>query len=309
MSFPYAPRDGQRGGVRVVAMGDLVIDVLVTGDVSEAREAGGAVRLYPGGSAANFAVAAAREGGDVTFYGCVGDDVAGRVCVGELAREGVTARVRVEAGAATGHVLVMHEAGGATRMISEPGASRCLRAADIQIADFENASALHMTGYSLFREGPSSALREGVRALRAASPEALVTFDPAPAHLVRELGREQVAEMLRELGVDLLLPNREEGEALTGEVDPVAIARALLRIAPLVVVKLGEAGCVVARREGAGEVTAVAAVVGPAVDTTGAGDAFAGAFVVAFLRDGDAVQAAHRGARAATQVIGRLGAR
>src|SRR5215210_4414786 len=98
------PRDNLMSGVktdfevhmpRILILGDMLLDVVVTGDLRAAREARGAVQFYAGGSAANCAVGAARAGAAVRFVGRVGDDMAGRLLVDELLRAGVTAQVRV----------------------------------------------------------------------------------------------------------------------------------------------------------------------------------------------------------------------
>lgn len=283
-----------------------MLDVVVTTDVSAAREAGGCVQIHPGGSAANFAVGASRARASVRFVGRAGDDVAGRLLVGELEREGVSACVRVVPDAPTGHVLVMRDPDGTTRMIAEPGASRTLHPDDLAPDWFEELDAVHVTGYSLMREGPAPAARAAVRAARARSPRALLSFDPAPAYLVRSYGPERLRDDIRELGFDLIFPNLEEGLTLAQAEDPEAAARALAPLARVVVLKLGERGCLVAH---GGSVAHVPAVVGPVVDVTGAGDAFAAAFVVAYVRTRDPLAAAGAGAEAATRVIGRVGAR
>ena len=76
---PHDASGGPARLVRIAAIGDVVLDVIVHGEIARARDAAGGVRVFPGGSAANFAVAAARAGAQVTFIGRVGDDVAGRL--------------------------------------------------------------------------------------------------------------------------------------------------------------------------------------------------------------------------------------
>ncbi len=76
-----------------------------------------------------------------------------------------------------------------------------------------------------------------------------------------------------------MIPNEHEAAALTGEVDPYRAARELLTAVPEVVITLGAAGSLYAAR-GADPVT-VPAVPVRAVDTTAAGDTFAGALAVA----------------------------
>ena len=79
--------------VRFVAVGELLVDVIAAGAGHDAR-----IRVRPGGSAFNAAVAAAKAGADATVIGTVGDDPGGRMILGELAARGVRAEVTVAAG-------------------------------------------------------------------------------------------------------------------------------------------------------------------------------------------------------------------
>jgi ribokinase len=302
--------------ISILVLGDMLLDVVVTGDLQAAREAQGAVQLYAGGSAANFAVGAARAGAAVRFVGRVGDDLAGRLLVDELVREGVTPAVRVTPGVPTGTVLVLTDVDGhgGNRMLSEAGASRTLVPADLDPAWFRGLSGLHLTGYSLLREGPAPAAQHALALARSAAPDVVCSMDPAPAHLIREFGPARFRETLAALHFDVLFPNLEEGQALTGLDKPEAVLTALRPLAPVVVLKLGPAGCLVAWNPGPNQSaftphSAIPALPGPVVDTTGAGDAFAAGFMGAYLRHRDPVQAAQAGVQAAAAIVRQVGPR
>jgi 2-dehydro-3-deoxygluconokinase len=94
---------------------------------------------------------------------------------------------------------------------------------------------------------------------------------------------------------DIALPSLDDATALTGLTDPDAVADFYLRLCPLVLLKCGAAGCLVATRA---DRTRIAAHRVRAVDATGAGDTFAGAFLARVLA-GDEPVAAARYANAA----------
>ena len=313
---------------RLLVLGDMLLDVVIRGDVSAEREARGAVQLYAGGSAANCAVGAARAGASVYFVGRVGDDLAGRLLVAELERAGVTACVRVVPGVPTGSVLVLRniDGQGGKRMLSEPGASATLDPADLDPAWLAGLAGLHLTGYSLLRPGPAPAAQAALAQARAAAPGVVCSLDPAPGHLIADYGPAHFHDLLAELQFDVLFPNLDEGCLITGRTDPAAVAVALRALAPVVALTLGPAGCLVAcdcglrGPEGTPDcgieyedrdtvVVRVPAVPATVVDTTGAGDAFAGGFLAAYLRVRDPVAAARAGAQAAAQVVARVGPR
>jgi sugar/nucleoside kinase (ribokinase family) len=262
--------------------------------------------MWPGGSAANFAVWAAREGARVRFVGRAGDDRLGEFLVGSLVESGVEAEVRVTDDEPTGRVLVMVDPAGGRRMWSYPGASAALSPADLDPAWFEGLDAFHLTGYSLLRDGPRPAALRARHLARASG--ALCTLDPNPPHLIRDYGPAHFHRLLQGMEPDILIPNLEEGQLLSGKVAAPDVAGSLLDLAPVVALKLGERGCMVRTRSGE-SFEEPAAPVETVRDVTGAGDAFAAAFLVEYLRRRDLRAAARAATALAAQVVGRIGAR
>ncbi|MDQ2808551.1 MAG: PfkB family carbohydrate kinase, partial [Chloroflexota bacterium] len=268
--------------LQLLTLGDLLLDVLVCGELRQERDDAGAVQLSPGGSAAGFAAAAA-QGAQVRFIGVVGDDVAGRLLTADLQERGIDARVRVAPDAATGTVLVLRDfdGPGRPRMWSNPGASLGLRPSDLDPALFHDLDGFHLTGYSLLRPDPRPAALHAIALAREHSPSVLFSLDPNPAHLLADTDPAWLRALLAEVRPDVLFPNLEEGRLLAGADDPALIVDRLLALAPVVVLKLGAAGCVVGWDTERRHLPAPAVAV---VDATGAGDAFAAGFVTAYLR-------------------------
>ncbi len=132
---------------------------------------------------------------------------------------------------------------------------------------------------------------------------ARIYFDPQEDYLA---GNESA--LLDAVGTcDVFLPSQIEAAALARTSDLNSAAAALLALGPtVVVIKLAEAGCLVATRESP-EPTAVPADVVEPVDSTGAGDTFSGAFAAEHLRSGDAYAAARAGASAARIAVSAPG--
>ena len=309
-----SPSHGEGSYLSIVAMGDLVFDVLVQSNEDElSLESDITARIIvrPGGSAANFAVQAARllgEGGRVSFISKVGNDDSGTALVQSLEREGVQPQVAVEqTGQPSGTVLVFVNRSGRRTMVTDPGASRTLTVAELEAnADLlTHCHAFHLTSYSLFTEPPRSA---ALRACQLAHQGgAFVSLDPSSHHLIETLGRDRYAALAQAVAPDIFLSNLDEGRLLCGEQEPKAMAQALHRFAPIVALKLGVDGCIVSQRDGA--MQHIPTVPTAAIDTTGAGDAFDAAFVVGYLQSGDPVAAGTLANSVAAGVVGRLGAR
>ncbi|MFF5443673.1 ribokinase [Streptomyces sp. NPDC012888] len=249
-------------------------------------------RTVPGGKGANQAVAAARAGASVTMIGAVGTDEFGTRLRAALRTAGVgTEGLRtVEGASGTAHITVDDEGGNSIIVI--PGANA--RVTGLEPGDEQRIAAARALLLQL--EVPMDAVLAGARAAREHGVRTVLT--PAPA---QPLPPELLAV------TDLLVPNEHEAAALTGLTDPRQAAEALLQQVPEVVVTLGAAGALYAAR-GAREPLTVPAPPVRAVDTTAAGDTFAGALATALGEGRPVPQALEWASAAAALSVLRPGA-
>ena len=126
--------------------------------------------------------------------------------------------------------------------------------------------------------------------------------------MIEEMGVSHFLACTQDLGIDVFLPNYEEGEVLTGLDDPEAIAASLAKLYPqaLIMLKLDADGALVFDK---GDITRVPPATNNLVDATGAGDSFAGAFLARYLSGSTAVDAAQFAVTISAWVIEHLGAR
>ncbi|MDQ0911502.1 sugar/nucleoside kinase (ribokinase family) [Streptomyces canus] len=295
-----------RGGALLV-VGDVITDVVARhrGPLAAGTDTAAAIRTVPGGAGANVACWAARAGGaEVRLLGRVGADAAAWH-ERELAECGVRPRLVVDPEAPTGTVICLVDTGEAAErtFLTDSGASLRLEPDDWSDALLDGVAWLHLSGYLLFSE-PSRALV--AMALESARTRGVpVSLDPASAGFLRELGVDRCLSLIE--GVDVLLPSRDEACLLTGLADAADAAAKLSRHVPLVVVKQGAEGAVIAR---SGSVYArVSAVAATPRDTTGAGDAFTGGFLAALLAGAAPEDAAADGCRAGALAVERVGGR
>jgi sugar/nucleoside kinase (ribokinase family) len=288
----------------------VINDVLVKplDSVTAGSDTPSAILARPGGSAANQAAWMAHFGAAVTFAGRVGARDA-RYHRRELTRVGVRAHLAVDPEADTGSIVIMVAPDGERTMFTDRAANHNLRIHDVQGSLLDDASVLHLTGYT-FCEPPL--LEVALWLLdQARSRGMAVTVDPGSAAF---LARMEPGAFLRWTdGAAVCFPNRDEAAVLVGEADPVTMATRLTRQYGVVALKLGGAGCVLATAEQAP--VRVAAYPAQARDTTGAGDAFCGAFMSRWLAGGPdprlayLADAAEFAARIAASVVTRFGAR
>jgi ribokinase len=287
----------------IVALGDLMMDIACHAKAPVLRGADCFVQggVSPGGSAANFAVWAARLGARVGLIAKVGDDLFGHALLEDLEREGVEAGV-VKGTEMTGFTTLLIEQGGERTMLAARGATSTLSVTDLDWGLLNRADLLHVTAYSFFEDTPREAARAAMRHVKGRG--GLLSLDPSAYGYLRSLGSDAFFELAQD--VDILFPNLDEGRALTGEQEPECILRALLAHFPLVALKMGANGAMAADRKTVVHHPGYAV---QSVDTTGAGDAFAAAFAVAWLTRHDLAVAVREGNRIAAGVVQTPGAR
>lgn len=254
--------------------------------------------LVLGGKGANQAVASALAGADTCLVGCVGTDLFQQLTLGSLRELGVdVSGVRaVEGPTGVAHIRV--DASGENDIVMVPLANRHLAVADVEAGIRGAAERASVLLTQL--ETPVEITSHAVRMARAAGM--IVVLDPAPA-----------APLDDDLWacVDIVTPNETEGRLLTGipvvDVDSAVlagrwfthrgVAHAVVTLAGNGVVIVDEAG---ERHIPAPQVTAI--------DTTAAGDAFAGYLGAGLARGLDLDAALPRAMAAGALAVTRRGA-
>ena len=247
-----------------------------------------------GGKGANQAMAAARLGAEVAFFGRVGDDAAGRESVATLLAAGVdVSGIGVDEDASTGLAIIAVDDEAENAIIVSQGANASFGPEHVD----EAAAVIDRAEVTLLQlEVPMPAV---LRAAELAGHRLLL--NPAPA-------RPLPAELLAV--VDVLIPNQTELAMLAGaselrSVDESAAAAATISGPGAVVVTLGEDGAVVVM---AGVTEHVRAPVVDAVDMTGAGDAFCGALAEGLAGGRRLMDAVRRAVYAGALATTRMGA-
>jgi len=283
----------------IASVGNLNFDVyLKVSELPGVDENVEAFDLYTGGggSAANFAVATARLGLRARFIGAVGEDPLGEMALRELREEGVdVSHVKRVPGVRSGVVVVLVHLDGSKRMLSYRGANLGLSPNDLTVEKFAGVRHIHLaTG----RVEIIARAREIAKAVGAT-----VSIDGGTALAKKGL---DVVKSVSE-GVDVIFMNRAEARLLTGSSDRAAIKKLAEELrAKELVVTLGPEGAIA--YDGA-RLLQVDAFRVDAVDTTGAGDAFAAAYIAMFLQGRDLYERLLFANAAAAIKVTRPGAR
>jgi len=284
----------------VLIVGSINVDLTTfSARVPERGETitGDAFELQLGGKGANQAVAVARAGATAHMVGCVGDDVFGRLVTDSLGTAGVDLQhVRTVPGqTGIAHIRVADD--GDNDIVVVPQANASLDAAQLEHAFSALAGSARVLLTQL--ETPFAITLAAARLAREAGMT--VILDPAPAAPL-----DPAVWPL----VDIVKPNESEASLLTGiRVDSregaIAAGRWFLeRGAGAALITMGGAGSVLITAEGATDHPSIPVEV---VDTTAAGDAYAGALAAAIAAGLPLEQAIRRAAAAGAIAVTRRG--
>jgi 2-dehydro-3-deoxygluconokinase len=259
----------------------------------ELNQPRGADSFLPGfgGDTSNAMIAAQRSGGDTGYVTAIGADRFGEALIALWGREGVDAsRVIVNGAAHTGIYFVTHGPEGHEFSYLRAGsAASRLTEADVPADYIGPARVLHASGIS---QAISSSAADAVFAAIdiAKRAKVLVAYDTNLRLKLWPLTRARAVIHEAMSRIDIALPGLDDARQLTGLMAPDSICDFYLKLgAKIVALTLGRDGALVAtaaRRE------RIAAIAVEAVDATGAGDTFDGAFLAEYLNGGDPFAAA-----------------
>ncbi|MDB5494255.1 MAG: PfkB protein [Phenylobacterium sp.] len=252
-------------------------------------------RTSPGGKGSNQAVQAARCSARVAMLAAIGCDPAGDEALDVWAGAGIEAAASPRlADHGTGIAMILVDAKGENRIVVDPGANAHLTPSHI-----DQAAALIRSAKLVLAqlETPVTATRRAFEIARQAGVLTALNAAPAPDAIDAEL----IAL------TDILFVNEIEAGALAGGADPAEAGAALLaRVGQAVIITLGKEGAVLFHRGQPRRAHPAHSI--DAVDTTGAGDAFIGAFVAHLVKSGSFDQAMAWGLAAGALACTAMGA-
>jgi len=265
--------------------------------------AGGAgpVEVHTGGSCANTIAALAMMGGECVYAGQVGRDDFGALYARRMEEACGGHALQYAGEGNTGKCLsIISEVDAERTMITDLGVAVSMG----ELGDFaevvRGARVLHLTGY-LFLGGP---VAEVAWAALEVAREAGVTvsLDVADPFVVGAV-REHIWRAVRDY-THIVFLNADEASALT-DLPPEQAVHEVSRHVDCAVVKLGSKGSLIKRGD---EVTRVGIHRVEALDTTGAGDAYAAGFLHGWLAGWAPWRAGSLGAMVAARTVAQVGA-
>ena len=266
-----------------------MVDVLCAEPAQTGRRVHTDVAIRAGGSAVNAAFAAAEARARASVIGRIGDDAAGGLALRELEARGIDAVLARDPELPTGAAVVFRT--DPPSVVADRGANAEFGVDDVPASI--DTDALFVSGFALFQSGSSEA-----------ASAAIDRFGGGVLGI--DVGAPGLAEGARDLRVPsgkqtVLFATAEEARALTGS-EPEGAARLLAASYTVVCIKLGAEGAIAVSEDTLDRRRA------DAVERTspfGAGDAFAGTFLVALAEGVSVGEALGRACTAGAEAAGR----
>ena len=283
------------------------VDIFALGEAMvEFNQTDPARRLYQqgfGGDTSNAIIAAARHGARTGYLSSVGKDMFGDMLLSLWQREGVNARHVTKSDCPTGAYFVTHDhEGHEFHFLRRHSAASAMQPESFDFSCLAGARFLHVSGIS--QAISVSACNTVQAAIQAARQHGVrVSYDPN-LRLKLWSAERALLEMKATLPtVDLFLPSLDDMKSLIGTDDPADIIDwSLAWGCTDVILKLGKQGALVATE---GERKLITGHTVQAVDTTGAGDCFAGSLLARLVAGDSLIQAAnYANAAAALSTLG-----
>jgi sugar/nucleoside kinase (ribokinase family) len=261
-------------------------------------------RISGGGSAGNTVVAINQFGGK-SFYSClVAHDELGKFFLDDLKQNGVNTNLRYDdcPEGHSGRCIVMTTPDANRTMNTFLGVSSLLSPEQLDESAIKNSSFVYLEGYLVASPKGLEAMKETKRLAEKNKVEVALTFsDPSMVKYFSKQMQEIVGS-----GVDLLFCNDEEAMIYTGASTILQAKEQLRKIAKRFVITLGANGALIFDGDTFIQIEPYQV---KAVDTNGAGDMFAGAYLFGITHGHSHAEAGKLASLAASKVVSQWGPR
>jgi sugar/nucleoside kinase (ribokinase family) len=255
-----------------------------------------------GGSVCNSVVAASSLGAKTFFSGKVADDSDGQLYISDLQHAGVDFHGAGQESGITGKCLVMVTDDAERTMNTFLGASEALSAREIDQGALVDSEWFYVEGYLVTDEARTLATKVAVETAKANNVKVAISLsDPFVVAVFGDALRQVMGG-----GVDLIFCNKDEAMAFTGTDTREAAAESLKHFTKTFAITDGAKGAITFDGDALNQSKGVEA---KAIDTNGAGDMFAGAFLYAITAGKSYTWAADLANDCAARVVAQFGPR
>ena len=250
------------------------------------------------GGTANVATGIAQLGGKSAFIGKIGNDCFGKKISSDLRINNVKDYLGISKEHNTGMAVTIIQPNKERFFVVDRGANDYLESSDVNLDLCSNTQYLYLSGYTFQNEKTYDLIKMIVENI---SDNVNVVFNPAAPNIVKE-NATRFTNFIKKY-VNILILNENECDELIGKQD---IFEDLLPHVDALALTKGKNGSVVATHN---KIQNIKAYPTNVIDTTGAGDAYAAAFIYGLNKGWNVVKAGNLASEVAGKVVSRIGTR
>lgn len=254
-----------------------------------------------GGSAANSIIAFAQLGGKPAYQTVLGNDDYGKFYANEFSELNIVLESKSLDEYSTGTCVVLITPDGERTMHTYLGATAYFRPEYIDEELIKQSEWLYIEGYEFSQDWSTEAIFKAIKCAKANNTKIAISFS---ADFIISVFRDNLQKAVKD--ADLVFCNESEAMNFTATDNYESAYDVLSAMCPNVVVTLGKKGAIYKWEE---KTYYVPAYSGEVIDTTGAGDMFAGAFFFGIINDYSPIVAGHLASFASGRIVAQFGAR
>lgn len=258
-------------------------------------------KIELGGSGTNAMRTMAILGQNVSQAGMIGDDLYGNICLQRVKELGIKSNIKKAKTGSTGTSIILITPDGERTMNTCLGMSRCYTISDIPEDDIADSKYLHITGYQWDTENQIQAINHAIQVAKDNNTK--ISFDLSDPFCV-DRHRETFMSVMKD-SVDIVFANLKEANMLTGKGLEESL-EILGDLADIAIIKCGPEGSWIKTKT---QKIKVAANNVQVVDTTAAGDMYAGGFMYGLTKNMSLEECGKIANFCAETVIQQVGAR
>lgn len=275
-------------------------------DLDKQREiinkfAGKSQHIMSGGSAANTIISFANLGGKAAYKSHLGNDEFGHFYSKEFEDLGILLSAKKSDNALTGTSFVLITPDSERTMITSLGANTQHSKVHIDEDLIKQSEWLYIEGYKLTEKDSAEAVFHSIDIAKENGTKVAFSFSDK---FIVDIFRDPLEKVIAKS--DLIFCNEMEGKAFSGEEKTLHTFEKLVETVPNFALTLGEKGSLIYWQ---GRKLHIPSYPSKLIDTTGAGDMFAGGFLYGVINSNNPLYAGHLASRSAAVIVSQLGAR
>ena len=262
------------------------------------------IKKISGGSSANTVVCLAELGNNVQFIGRVKNDYFGKFFSNDIKKSNTIFKTPpVDKGPASAHSIILITPDAQRTMCTYLGASVEFEPKDINSDSIKNSKYLYLEGYLWDSDLAKHAFLKAAKIAKESDTKIILSLSDS---FCVERHRNSFLELIKNY-VDIVFCNEKEVLSLFKNKDFPSCKESISSICELAVITLGSKGSLIVNKGNIKEIKPIN--LGKIIDTTGAGDIYAGGFIHGLLNDFSIKKCGEIGSICAGHIITELGSR